>query len=241
MNDTARYEETYYNQFRYLARQAVYQTLKEFPELLEMDDEADDDFQEFYQSLNSSNINKIDSVETLFSENKLDEAAALLSNFEDTNDIESNYKYVYLAYLNYIANGDSVLSPSDSSILLEIANLNSLTDGKAVFVARNMLNLEIEDELSSSLRMQQIKNSSKKEEPSKLKVFPNPASVSVHVEISNGVIPERTDFYDLAGRVCFTHFGPGDINVSKLQAGFYLLKAEANGMSYFGNLILKRL
>ncbi|MBP6512579.1 MAG: hypothetical protein KA347_07915, partial [Bacteroidia bacterium] len=241
VNDTARYEETYYNQFRYLARQAVYQTLKEFPELLEMDDEADDDFQEFYQSLNSSNINKIDSVETLFSENKLDEAAALLSNFEDTNDIESNYKYVYLAYLNYIANGDSVLSPSDSSILLEIANLNSLTDGKAVFVARNMLNLEIEDELSSSLRMQQIKNSSKKEEPSKLKVFPNPASVSVHVEISNGVIPERTDFYDLAGRVCFTHFGPGDINVSKLQAGFYLLKAEANGMSYFGNLILKRL
>ncbi|MBP6511983.1 MAG: hypothetical protein KA347_04885 [Bacteroidia bacterium] len=240
VKDTARYEEEYYNQFRYLARQAVYQTLKEFPDLLEMDDDADDDFQEFYQSLINSNINKIDSVETLLSENKLDEVAALLSNFEDTNAIESNYKYVYLAYLNYIANGDSVLSPSDSSILLEIANLNSLTGGKAVFVARNMLNLEIEDELSSSLRMQQIKNSSKNEGLSKLKVFPNPASVSVHIEISNGVIPDRTDFFDLAGRMCFTHVGSGDINVSKLQAGFYLLKAEANGVSYFGNLILKR-
>ncbi len=240
VNDTARYEEEYYNQFRYLARQAVYQTLKEFPDLLEMDDDADNDFQEFYQSQINSNINKIDSVETLFSENKLTEAAALLSNFEDTNAIESYYKYVYLAYLNYIANGDSVLSPSDSSILLEIANLNSLTGGKAVFVARNMLNLEIEDELSSSLRMQQIKNNSKYEKPSNLKVFPNPASVSVHVEISNGVIPERTDFFDLAGRICFTHFGSGDINVSKLQPGFYFLKAEANGKLYFGNLILKR-
>ena len=61
-------------------------------ELLEMDDDADDDFQEFYQSHINSNINKIDSVETLFSENKLDEAAELLLNFEDTNAIETNYK-----------------------------------------------------------------------------------------------------------------------------------------------------
>jgi len=122
---------------------------------------------------------------------------------------------------------------------LQFATKCPSSGGKAVFVARNLLNLEMEDELSSSMRVHPIKKT-KNINPAKLNVFPNPASVNVRLEISNGDVPEKTEFFDIAGRQCLVHFGHDVIDLSELKDGFYLLKTESKGLFYFGNLILKR-
>ncbi|MBK9400308.1 MAG: hypothetical protein IPN36_05425 [Bacteroidetes bacterium] len=157
VTDSSRYPAGYHDEFRYNARQMAFSFLKKNPDLIVMDDDSDTSFVSFYNETLTSNINKIDSLETLLSKKLYVEADTLLNHFTDTNTIEYNYKRVYRLYIKQQLYGDTSLTDSDWDELNAIAHDHPLTSGKAVFAARNMLKLEIHDGELSSARMMQPK------------------------------------------------------------------------------------
>ncbi|MBK7965936.1 MAG: hypothetical protein IPK10_12070 [Bacteroidetes bacterium] len=142
VTDSTRYPDSYYDEFRYNARQMTFILLKKDPDLIVMDDDSDTSFVSFYNETLESNINKIDSLETLLSKRQFVEADTLLNHFTDTNNIEHNYKRVYKLYIKQQVYGDTSLSSTDRDELNAIAYEHPLTGGLAVFVARNIIKLE---------------------------------------------------------------------------------------------------
>ncbi|MBL0097437.1 MAG: hypothetical protein IPP46_13845 [Bacteroidetes bacterium] len=135
VTDSIRYPNGYHGEFRYTARQMAFGILKKNADLIEMDDDSDTSFVSFYNETVASNINKIDSLETLLSNKLFVEADTLLNHFTDTNTIEHNYKRVYRLYIKLQLYGDTSLTNSDWDELYAIAMLHPLTGGHAVYVA----------------------------------------------------------------------------------------------------------
>ena len=200
VSDSIRYPDDYYDEFRYNARQMAFSILKKNPDLIVMDDDSDTSFVSFYNESLESNINKIDSLETLLSKRQFVEADTLLNHFTDTNNIEHNYKRVYKLYIKQQLYGDTSFSSTNLDELNAIAYEHPLTAGLAVFVARNMLKLEVHDgELSSSRMM----NPTRLEVAKKLLLYPNPAQDYLRIKLNGSDKIEEINILDITGRIVF--------------------------------------
>ncbi|MBK7965630.1 MAG: hypothetical protein IPK10_10325 [Bacteroidetes bacterium] len=131
--DSARYDENYQSSFRYNGKVITYKVLKSDTTLIDMDDESDASFIDFYYSMQQSNIEKYDSVSYLISQREFANATSILAGIIDTNEQEEYLSVFYDLYLSKIV-CDSNLSSQDSSLLLEIANSHSLLFGDAVYL-----------------------------------------------------------------------------------------------------------
>ena len=237
VSDSIRYPDGYHDEFRYNARQMAFSLLKKNPDLIEMDDDSDTSFVSFYNLTLESNINKIDSLETLLSKRLFVEADTLLNHFTDTNHIEYNYKRVYKLYIKQQLYGDTSLSNSNLDELYEIAYQHPLIGGLAVFVARNMLNLEVHDgELSSSRMMQPFKVKTK----DKLLLYPNPANQYVRLKYTGEESISKVSILDITGREIFTVLNSDFIDTSTLTTGLYYVRANVEGNWFNGTFVISR-
>ncbi|MBK7967057.1 MAG: T9SS type A sorting domain-containing protein [Bacteroidetes bacterium] len=215
--DSNRYVENYYNEFRYQAQQVVFGLLKKYPGMIIRDDDSDTSFISFYNDRLESNINKIDSLESLFSNGFYIEADTLLNHFADTNEIEHNYKRVYRLYIKQQLYGDTSLSNSDLDELNAIAYEHPLTAGHAVFAARNMLNLEVHDgELSSSSNDESKQTGRNK----KLFLYPNPAIDYLRIKLIGAENIEEINIFDITGRIIFQAGQTDLVNTSEFSSVF---------------------
>ncbi|MBK9400305.1 MAG: T9SS type A sorting domain-containing protein [Bacteroidetes bacterium] len=237
VTDSIRYPNGYHDEFRYTARQMAFGILKKNAALIVMDDDSDTSFVSFYNETLTSNMNKIDSLETLLSNKLFVEADTLLNHFTDTNTIEHNYKRVYRLYIKLQLYGDTSLTNSDWDELYAIAMLHPLTGGHAVFAARNILKLEVHDGKLSSARLMQPR----KETTSKtLLIYPNPANQFVILKYTGNESISRVIILDITGREVLQVNNTDIIDTSVLTDGLYFVKANVEGKWFNGSFIISR-
>lgn len=236
--DSIRYTKEYESEFSYEGKQVAYDVLKNHQTLLDMDDESDDAFVEFYSGMLSSNIKKIDSIEVLINQKQFMLAYTLLNEFVDTNNIEYNYKFVFTYYIKLMLWGADSLENSDKDELLAIAYENPLLGGKSIYMARTILNLEVNDEpLSSSSRLMQTKKTQKE---IILNIYPNPTSNLVHIVLSNSSLAEEIQLSDITGRICSKVSDANQMTTSQFLPGVYFLRVKYESYTWNERLIINR-
>ncbi|MBK9636487.1 MAG: T9SS type A sorting domain-containing protein [Bacteroidetes bacterium] len=220
--DSARYDENYQSGFRYNGKVITYKVLKSDTSLIDMDDESDASFIDFYYSMKQSNLEKYDSIAVLISQREYSNAAAILAGINDTNEQEEYLSAFYNLYLTKIV-FDSTLSAQDSSFLLDMAYSHSLLYGDAVYLARNVLFLEIHDvTLESNLRRAVF---SKQLDEIKLLIQPNPASVYSQIRLNDELFSGRIQLFDVNSNLSMDKvIINGFLDVKSLLQGIYFVK-----------------
>lgn len=235
--DTVRYMEEFAQEFRYLAREAVFKTLRKHPGLMVRDDDSDTSFVNFYTTMLGSNTYLIDSLQTLINNRQFVEADTLLARFTEENDQEYNYKKVYAATILWMVNGEEAIDDVLREELDAIAHQHPVYGGYAVYLARNLLQLEIYDApLSSSRLMAPKKTISQR----KLNVYPNPANEYIEVTFNDRSIPEEIILRDLTGRICSTLLNSAIVNTTTLFPGIYFVEVMAKGEKHNANIVVAR-
>ena len=225
--DSARYDENNYNQFKYVSESTLFNELKRYPVLLAMGDSSDESFQDFYENRLSSNYALFDSVDVLVNNDLIAEALLLVEGINDTNDIEFCLKKVFQLYLNSRISGVDFTS-SDSLLLDSIAELNAITTGPGVIMARILLNKEKYDYLSSGSR---IFSPIEKDQMNLLDIYiyPNPTTNLLNVVPTIDSENISICIKDFTGRTLLNKINQLQIETSTLTSGIYLLEYEAQG------------
>ena len=234
VGDSGRFETENYFAFKYLTRGELYLTLKNNHELLSMSDEADDSFVEFYEDMRSSNYQKFDSAFMLIEKGEILNAENIVLSIDDTNDIEYNLKTALKIYLHSLL-VDSVINSVDSSLLIEIANRNPLTGGNGVFIARNLLNLEIYDEEESGSRIGSYNQRNIAEKS--IKVFPVPANDAVHIIPEGDFNPEGMELRSIKGELVYAGEFKSYFNIGFVKSGIYILKVYSGRSSLHSKIV----
>ena len=223
--DSARYNENYYYQFKYTSESVLFSELKRYPSLLDMSDSADASFQDFFEARLSSNYALVDSIIDLVNRDLLNDASQITEAMNDTNDIEFCIKSVFQLYLNSRINGIDFTS-QDTTLLDSIAELNAITNGPGVLMARIILNKEKYDYLSNGSR---IISPIKSETPRVLyiRLYPNPVRDILFISPSQSSDNYTISVTDLTGRELLRKTNHLEITTSALNAGSYILIYEA--------------
>ena len=223
--DSARYDENYYHQFKYVSESVLFSELKRYPTLLDMNDSSDASFQDFFEARLNSNYALVDSIVDLVKSDLLNDALQITEEIYDTNDIEFCVKSVFLLYLNSRISGIDFTS-QDTTLLDSIAELNAIINGPGVLMARIILNKEKYDYFSSGSR---IISPTKRETPRVLdiRLYPNPAQDILFISPSQISDDYTITVTDLTGRELLRKTNHLEIATSTLNTGSYLLIYEA--------------
>ncbi len=168
-----------------------------------------------------SNFAKFDSIES----DDFLAAEQVLEDINDTNDIEFCLKSVFHIYLNSRISGVDYTS-QDTILLDSIAELNAITTGPGVLIARILLNKEIYDYLSSGSRMG---SPTKKvvTNPLDIHIYPNPSRNLLFVQPSFLSENFSITIADITGRTLLKKTNQFQIETSSLNSGSYFLVYEA--------------
>jgi hypothetical protein len=161
-------------------------------------------------------------------------AAAILSTLNPDNSMEENERLVLEIYLATIARGIEEFTQEQYELLYGIATQHPLTGGEAVYLARGMIDLFVDDsEAEGNQRKGQFidltKNLRKKG-----KLFPNPANTEGYYIIKL----DESDFgnfqlYDITGIPMFSaalKSGSNTVTIPVIQLSggvyFYRVKSQ---------------
>jgi Secretion system C-terminal sorting domain len=222
---------------RYLPREAVFKTLRKHPGLMVRDDESDTSFVNFYNTMLSTNTYLIDSLQSLINNRQFVEADTLLARFTEDNEQEYNYKKVYAATILWMVNGEDAIDDVLREELTVIAHQHPLFGGYAVYVARNLLQLEIYDELPSNLRLMAEKDIITQR---MMNVYPNPANEYIEVSFTDRSIPEQVILRDLTGRICSSFLNSSIVNTTTLLPGIYFMEVMVKGEKHNANIVVAK-
>jgi hypothetical protein len=164
-------------------------------------------------------------------------ADTLLSRIIDDTQQEANYRKVYAATLAWMQNGEEAIDEELREELEAIALQHPLLGGYGVYVARNLLNREVNDEWSSGLRQMAL---TKEQTQRKLSLFPNPAKEYVEISFNDRANPEAVIVRDITGRICYTTMNTPIINTSHLNAGLYFIEVILDGEKYNANVVVTK-
>jgi hypothetical protein len=103
------------------------------------------EYEDFYNNLSNSTIDKFMQMEELLYEGNSDDAKsindAISYDVSELNSVEVNYNNFYKIYANFIANeADESLQPGDSASLIDLTLMCPETDGACVYQARALYN-----------------------------------------------------------------------------------------------------
>jgi len=228
---------------KYMAKEFAYKLLDEIPAYLNLGTSEDIIYQNFYDSVNNSNIGKLYQIGKYINTKNYSAANSLNLTLTGTNTIENYRITVNNIYLNKVVNNE-FLGESDSLTLLEIANQHTLTAGDAVISARVILGIDpfITDDDSigqtKSIRNQEIA------EKSAIKVYPNPANDKLYIELDNTMDGmANVEFYDLTGKLIYnTTVNAAKklqmLNVSNIKAGIYNLRITTTDKTFNQKLVI---
>jgi len=163
-------------------------------------------------------------------------ATVILNSLNDTNLSESNLKTVYSIYNNTWMQGQYFFSPADSATLYNIAVQHASDAGDAVYSARVMLNLQV-DEFgnANSNRMMQFEEQTVIEDSISMTIFPNPSFglVTVNVQMEDGTVG-ILQIIDVSGKVIAIKniSSPGNykFETETLDQGLYFVELIKNGV-----------
>jgi hypothetical protein len=177
----------------------------------------------------------------------MDTAAWFLDNITPTNTVESNELAVWDVYFRTFAIDSFALSAADSAKLFNIAYQSGSEGGIAVYMARIMLNLDVD--LGESNKTDEVYFADETgEQERSFMLYPNPAKDEVNLMFTGYEEGEEIviELYDITGRKSIDQliYLSGNlitINTSKLEKGVYLYNISIkNGDNGKGKLIITR-
>ncbi|MFN8154068.1 MAG: T9SS type A sorting domain-containing protein [Bacteroidia bacterium] len=216
--DSLRLEGEYATQLLYSHQQSFYKFCLLDSARLEGTG-TDTMYRHIYNQLDTTNIGVIQRIIKLAGHGNIAPAYELLETLQDTNYYESNLKTVLTIYLQRVLN-DSILNAEDSSALSEIAYQHYLIAGEAVFLARAMLQLEIEDGPLGDARIKKPTQSVKQRI---LSVHPNPATDLLLLTYTDEDLVERILLTDPSGREILNTGYTKTFSLTSLKPGLYFV------------------
>jgi hypothetical protein len=185
----------------------------------------DADYLTYVNDQSNTNHGKLQSIEEYFNTDNLNTADSILSDFIDTNSIETNLKQVYSLYLKS-QYGDT-LSNSDSTYLYDLGFADPLQNGDAVVSAAVLLDLDIPWIISEP------KKNEKVEMPEmnigKILIQPNPTKDKITVQFECETIDKKYQYeiYNSVGEIVLNGVlfcdNRNEIDLSVLQNSVFIL------------------
>jgi hypothetical protein len=216
----------------------LYNYIIKNPSILELDDEADETFHEFYDVLKTGNFARFDTVRAFFESNDFSSALNLVSSITDTNIVEEQLKSVYNLLCERQLDKE-IFSSADSSFLNELAEINLVLYGEAILVPRINLFLEIHDApLGSSSRVKS-NSTPKKDLKTSLQIYPNPADDLLTLEVKN-IENGFLELINITGEVVKREQFKRNINVKDLNPGMYFIRLKSENSVLMGRFIISR-
>lgn len=197
----------------------------------------------YLDSLESTNAGKIYRFEEKVINKDTLGALSEIDGILPSTDIEQNFKIVNDIYWRTWFMRIYSFSPEDSATLYDVAFQDPIYGGTAVFSARVMLGIDVEN--SSTRRSSNSISSNTILETNFVRFFPNPANDYVNYQIT--LEPNETaslEIVDLFGRIIFSKkidydSKTGFIEFKEKAAGIYTYKVNLKGKTETGKLVLE--
>ena len=222
------------NENKYSANEYAFKLLDEYPAFITLGANEDAIYQNFYDSVNNSNIGKLNQIGKYINIKNYSSANALNLTLTGTNTIENNRIAVNNIYLNKLVNKQP-LGESDSLTLMNIAYQSSQTGGDAVFSARVILGIDVINKVDNN-QTNPINPQDNVINLASIKVYPNPANKQFTIEFKDVVNNALIEVYSSIGNLVLTDNMQGvyikNIDVSNLNDGFYFYKITINGTKF---------
>ncbi|NJO24824.1 MAG: T9SS type A sorting domain-containing protein [Bacteroidia bacterium] len=211
----------------------AHKLLVEHPDWLNLNTLQDGDYQQFFAATDTTEIAKANYTEiAALADN---EQQAILQNtaLSGASDVTGNHKTVFEIYNRSWLKDSVTLTAADSATLLAIALQHPAQGGEAVYTARVMLRLFVDDATGNYYNFR-VAATSETLTPS-VEVFPNPANnqitITGHYTETDVVV---FSLYDLTGRLMLTEqlkTGNGTLNLDlgAVQPGAFLYQITVNG------------
>lgn len=195
----------------------------------------DADYREYFDSLHYSNVGDFAEVLDLINDGYIDDAIILNNEIVAESDIYANLQTVLDIYLNTWCKERYELFYSEYSTLFEIAEQTPNEAGDAVFIARIMLDYEV-DETTTPYFAEKEKNTISNN--FEFKLYPNPAADKITLEYSStddfdeiGIKEAKFKIYTITGKLVYskefkTEFFAEEFSVDELINGVYLYKIK---------------
>jgi hypothetical protein len=172
------------------------------------------------------------------------EATNLISTISPRNKPEENEIAVDGIYLTTWAKGDFELSQDQKDLLYEIAIQNPATGGDAVYSARVMLELLVDDISDEGTSNRKSSNAFSFKKYHEVKLYPNPATDFIYCEVRFSDHEKgKLDIFDGYGKLIQTKklmHGYNDIqlNTQQLNNGIYFIRVVSDDAYTFNGKII---
>lgn len=209
----------------YNLKRDVFEQLMAEPELMEMGTADDIILQLFYNNALNENMGQLINAENILLNDTLG-LNAFLSTFNPENNAEQNMQTVLEIYEATFGMQPEEFSQDQINTLLSIALQSPISGGEAVYIARGMLHLDVDDLIDeNNQRKSQV--AGKQITENAVMLYPNPANNSISIDL-NGAVADNILFrvFDNLNKEIMTkglHNVNNSINVSvdKLPNGIY--------------------
>ena len=184
----------------------------------------------------NANVGKLVMVSTQFAAGDTAGAIALNNSIVSTQCADSYHQIVNGIFFNTWGIGNFLISPSDSTTLYNIAIQDPMACGTAIYDARVMLGIDVNDFSTAGHMMEVMPTTANTVVADKVGVlYPNPAENSCTYEATlteaqTGIIM----MYDLNGKLISSYklnngYNKIDIDLADYSNGIYLYKIFING------------
>jgi hypothetical protein len=231
---------------QYLAKTIVYKALEADSSIYNSGASTDSLFEAFYDSMKIANAGLFDETTKLLSQNDYTNASTIINSITPENNSEYNQKIVNEIYAATWAREIDEFTTSQYNQLFDIANQNPISGGIAVYAARVMLDIDIDDEISSQearirKNILDTKENLSSNLAEKLVLYPNPATnfVTLSTTIGNE-LNGKIEITNSLGSIVYTsnveNVKSIDISTDSFSSGIYYLLFRNN---HSGNVRLK--
>jgi hypothetical protein len=205
--------------------QFAYSILREEPALLNLGSDEDLVYQNYYDSITSTNTGWIQKSIDYLSQNKFDSAALANGNSVASNKIESNRKTVNEILLAHYQMELPVLDSDQVNILTPIGYSDPLTNGEAVYATRVLLGIDPD----GSVKYEEATEEFAAGQLPWLKIYPNPASNQLNIVCNTDAAPAMLNIYSITGIFVLQLELVKDqtsLDISDLKEGVYIIRAR---------------
>jgi hypothetical protein len=227
---------------RYALIKMVFLQLIKEPELMELGTDNDAILQDFFNEARNTPLGELIAADTLL-ETAPEQAAMIISSINPDNVPEENMQIVLLIYLENLEVGGGDFTIDQYNALYSIAIQSPLTGGDAVYFARAMINLDVDDLVFEEGRYAQtiVQPDNKPGTTQKLKdcfkdkLYPNPANTSFNYFARlNAESTAEVIIVDMLGNIISKSKLSGginslSINCQSFKDGVYFLKTIVDG------------
>lgn len=232
------YFPLFYESNKWQAEEYVFNLINGDSLLMQRGLPTDIEVEAFYQRMLQHNISFYEDIRGLLEQENYLQAIVELMNIQPEGELEADLSQVYDLLPDFLEK-DLEPTASDSFLLQNIAYKLSAINGSAAFMARAILDAEIDDEITGPLLKLAYDNGSSEDF---VKIFPNPASGHFSIELLNPKNDriQSIELYDLKG-VLNLQLSPNSasaqLSVSHIENGLYVVKVHTNNRAINTKLI----